>query len=226
MKRTVIHVVLSMFAVAALAQGPASHKVASLDLAHAHARGAFPEGIKCEKSGKHEKGELALTIAPLPRTSYSPGEAIVYTLRVENVGAKPFSIPWSPDPGVLPRNRKLDRYVISSFRVAAYTACGAANLPESQLYGDPSVPGSWLQLKPHEYAEIKLETALRGIDECRPREATPVQLRVTMAQSAPARRTDDACAISFFQGYHVANPVEITMSPVPPPMKKALQKAD
>jgi hypothetical protein len=220
MKRQALGIVLSLAAGIAAAQAPASQKVAALDLVHTRARGTFPRGIKCTKATEHPTGDLALTVAPLKKSVYSAGDTIVYTLRIENAGTKPFSIPWSPDPGVLPKQRQEDRYIVSSFRVAAYSKCGAANLPESDLYGDPSVAKSWLTLQPHQYAEVTIATRVRGLAACSDSAPSPVQLRITMAQSAPALRADGTCTISFFEGYHVDKPVMITLAPPAARLKK------
>lgn len=220
MKRRILGIVLSLAAGIAAAQAPASQKVASLDLAHINARGSFPRGLKCPAKAEMPTGDLALTLAPLKKTVYSPGDAMVYTLRIENVGAKPFSIPWSPDPGVLPKQRQADRYIVSSFRVAAYSECAAANLPETELYGDPSAAKSWLTLKPHQYAEVTIATSVRGLAACSDTAPTPVKLRITMAESTPQRGKGDFCTVSFFQGYHVEKLIDITLAPPAARLKK------
>lgn len=215
-------------AAAALAQAPAkkadaSQKVATLNLATAHPRGKMPRGLLCPDPTDHPIGNLTLTVTPPAKTTYGLNEELVYTLRIENAGTAPFSIPWSPNPADLPHERYADKYIMSSFRVAAITECGAASFPETELFGDPAVKKTWLELKPHQYALVTLRTKVIGLKACSATAPTAVKLRFTMAQSAARRGENESCILSFFQGYH-ANELQISLAPAAPELKKAKGK--
>jgi hypothetical protein len=128
---------------------------------------------------------LKVTLADTDRLSYTVGDAMSFSVVLENVGGVPMVLGISPDPDVAPRRECRVVAPGARLRIALY-AMNRRNQPDPRLtatlefYGSPGAPATTAVLQPGERARVKLPaliTRSAGMDPALTADPQPVRIK-------------------------------------------------
>jgi hypothetical protein len=113
---------------------------------------------------------VRVSLATLDRSSYVTGEALVYEVLIQNVGDKPFVLPWSPDLNWCTRQDRAKRSgyreaLISLRVIDPVTGRSLAEIDSQPLVGSPDVEGSLQVLQPKQTAMVRVPAHWRFSSE-------------------------------------------------------------
>ncbi|HSE49753.1 MAG TPA: hypothetical protein VLA96_11140 [Terriglobales bacterium] len=112
-----------------------------------------------------ERGQLQLAVTDLSSHSFRQGDEIGITLSLKNVGKRPTTIPWSPDPLTVVNSPQIlkEGYFIASFSVWLRTEDVSSPLVATAfLYSSDDKPWSSLELQPGDQANIRIKATVKS----------------------------------------------------------------
>jgi len=124
--------------------------------------------VPVDAAAIRQEHPLRITLLPLARDAFQPGEDVIYEIKIENTGKQARILPWDPhivDVEPVGPSQQYD-YKQASLSLWFTTENKLTEASQvSLLYGTEGRAGSSLQLEPGQWARIRAKARLTFHDE-------------------------------------------------------------
>jgi len=143
--------------------------------------------IAADAAAIHQEHPLRITLLPLARDAFQPGEDVIYEIKIQNTDKQARILPWDPniadvEPAGPSQQYDYKQAIVSLWFTSENKLTEASQV--SVLYGTKERTGSTLPLEPGQSARIRAKARLSFHDE-------------RFFACAPARKVSAKASVSF-----------------------------